>query len=331
MMPRAIAIVGASTHLGALIMMELESAMPDIQLVALDSYPLLRPVRHVSAYRMAPNRTGTILTIEDIPEVLQFKAWDMVLDNRQLTMADAPDVLNLESVDAIVHVGSHYDRGGWEQFIADAHHWRQACLLAEVRQMVYLSDVRVYGMSPDNPVPLTERATTHPDAAHRALLDAEGSLLDGSGDAPSGNGTNIAVLRSAISVGTGGSSPAADEILWPAIAAMRKGAVPLQLIHQQDLVRATIHAVVHQMHGLYNVASKGVVGSQTVREMCKSVNWSRTLKGKHSGSAPARRLTRQPLIMSDAKFRQAARFEPKYSSEQAARAHCHSYLLGSGG
>ena len=35
---------------------------------------------------------------------------------------------------------------------------------------------------------------------------------------------------------------------------------------------------------------------------------------------------KHPLIVSDTKFRQAAGFQARYSSEQAARAYCHSYL-----
>ena len=72
--------------------------MPQCQLVAIDYHPLRQPVKRVSAYRMEANRSGVTLTIDDIPEVMQTRAWDMVLENRRLTMADVPDVFNLESL-----------------------------------------------------------------------------------------------------------------------------------------------------------------------------------------------------------------------------------------
>ena len=324
--PKVIAVVGASSSLGALMLSQLETTLPNCQLVAIDDHPLIRPVRQVSAYRMEPNRTGAILTIEDIPEIMQMKAWDLVLDNRRLTIADAPDVFHLESVDSVIHVGSHYDRPNSRAFLEDSLHWVQACRLGGVRQFVYISDIRVYGAGSQNPVPVTERFEAEPAPEHRSLLEAESKLREGLHEPESQGGLNIAILRSAMSVGPAASSPVADELLWNTLASGKNGNVPIQLIHQHDLINAVVFAITNQLDGIYNVAGSGVIGTRGFRNMCKTGTKKTRIPQRRSASKKLN-LAKHPLIVSDTKLREAAGFKSKFSSEQAARAFCHSYLL----
>lgn len=307
---------------------ELEATVPDCQLMAIDSHPLLHPLKQISAYRMEPNRAGAILTIDDIPDVMQLKAWDMVLDNRRLTMADVADAFHLESVDCVVHVGSLYDRANPEQFVGNTENWIQACRLAGVRHLVYLSDVRVYGTKRENPIPLTERSNLNPAAEHRFILDAELPLQESFGGSVSSNSLKIAVLRSAMTAGPSGCSPATEELLWPAVASNRGRSIPIQLVHQHDLTRAVRFTLLHQLDGTYNVASRGVVESKNVLNMFQNGMASKANRSKRRGRSATRVIGKHPLIVSDTKFRQAAKFEAAYSSEQAARAYCHSYLYG---
>lgn len=324
--PRVIAVIGASSIFGALMLTHLETTLPQCKLVAIDDYPLIRPVRQVSAYRMEPNRTGAILTIDDIPEIMQMKAWDLVLDNRRLTIADAPDVFHLESVDSVIHVGSHYDRSNAREFLEDTEHWVQACRLGGVRQFVYLSDIRVYGAGSVNPIPVTERVQAEPVPEHRFLLDAESNLLQGLNTLTGESDLNVAILRSAMSVGPAGSSPVADELLWSTIAAGKNGNTPVQLIHQHDLARAAVLAITRRIEGTYNAAGSGVISARVFQDMCRSGTANGRV-GKHKTAPRKRHLAKRPLILSDTKLRQAAGFNPKFSSEQAARAFCHSYVM----
>ena len=325
---RAIAVVGSSSNFGALLLKELEATMPHCQLMAIDNYPLLQPVKQVSAYRMEPNRAGAILTIDDIPDVMQSKAWDIVLENRRLTMADVADAFHLESVDCVVHVGSLYDRENPEQFVGNTENWIQACRLAGVRQFVYLSDVRVYGTKRENPIPLTERSNPNPAAEHRFILDAELPLQESFGNSAPSNSLKITVLRSAMTAGPSGGSPATNELLWPAVTSNRGRSIPIQLVHQHDLTRAVRFALLQELNGIYNVASRGVVESKNVLDMFQNGTASKANRPKRRGMSATRSMGKYPLIVSDTKFRQAANFEAAYSSEQAARAYCYSYLHG---
>ena len=323
--PQVIAVIGSASTYGALMLSRLEANMPHCQLVAIDNYPLRWPVRQMSAYRMEQNRTGAILTIDDIPEVMQSKAWDMVLDNRRLTMADVPDVLHLESVDTVIHVGSCYDRANSEQFIEDTPHWIQACRLAGVRQMVYLSDVRVYGIKPENPVPLTEQSNAVPARRHRHLLESESALHEAL-NAGNPGGMTITVLRTAMTVGPNGSTPATNDLISPKSLGGGNRNFPLQFLHQQDLARAVDQAIAKRVGGVFNLASTGVISSQTAAELFYGQRKGNGRQRRSSGESRGVNLAKCSLILSSTKFKQAAGFEFQYSSEQAVRSYCHSYL-----
>ena len=325
---RVIAVVGSSARFASLLLAHLQSTMPQYHLVAIDAHPLRHPVKQVSAYRLEPNRSGgVVLTIEDIPEVMQFKAWDLVVDNRLFTMADVPDVLHLESVDTLVHMGSHYDGPDRDLFLGEVQHWIQACRLAEVKQFVYLSDIRVYGVNPGASIPVTENSAPAPLSSHRLLLDAEPSFADDSIGSPSGSGLRTAVLRSAITVGPAGSSPVADELLWPMLSSSRDRRSQFQLMHQYDLAQAIQHAITNRIHGVYNVASKGVVGARTVMDLLGDANTFKRVRRSRTPRRTSLKTGKTPLIATITKYKQATKSDFRYTSEQAARAYCHSYIL----
>ena len=329
--PRVVAVVGSSSKFGALLLAHLESEWPDCHFVTIDTQPLRWPVKRVSAYRMDRRDGGEILHIDDIPEVMHARAWDMILDTRRPTMADVSDVLDLESVDTLVHVGSHYDGSDEEQFLNNATYWTRMCRVADVRQLVYLSDIRVYGINRSNAIPLTERSSPNPTQRHRLLLEAEPGPDQFQDPTLTPDGMSIAVLRAAMTVGPSGSSPVADELLLPSISASkRKGNIPLQFLHQQDLVRATQHAISRRLNGVYNVASNGIVAPGDVIELCRTPGSPGLPNPRRTRGISRSGLAGHPLIVTSTKFRQATGTQFKYTSKQAIRAYCHSYLLGMG-
>lgn len=328
-LPKVVAVVGSSSTFGALLLAHLESEWPDCRFVTIDTQPLRWPVKRVSAYRMDRRDGGEILHIDDIPEVLQASAWNMLVDTRRPTMADISDVLDIEDVDSLVHVGSHYDGSDQEQFLNNTEYWTRMCRVTGVRQLVYLSDIRVYGINQRNSMPITERSSPNPAQRHRLLLEAEPNPAQFQNPAPTPGEIGIAVLRAAMTVGPSGSSPVADELLFPSVSASkRKRDIPLQFLHQQDLVRATQYAMARRLNGVYNVASNGIVARGDVAELCRTPG-SSALSNPHQTRGISRSgLAGHPLIITSTKFRQAAGTQFKYTSRQAIRAYCHSYLLG---
>ena len=332
-----IGVVGAASQFGAQLLLYLEKERPDCWLVAIAERPLRWPVERVSTYRLAQNRVGGILTMSDIPDFMQQKAWDMFLEGHELTIADIPDVLQLEGVDSLVHVGSYYDGPNPEQFCADAQLWLRSARIAGVRQFVYLSDVRVYGANADHPIPITERTAANPSHQHRHLADSEPALpaaADDESSAPANAHTDeemsVAVLRTAMSVSTNHASPAAEELLLPAVTANRKRGFPLQFLHQHDLARAIEQVITRRLDGVFNVAGDGVVDSLDILEWCRNPGLPRQAGASRSFNSMGRQLSKHPLIMSTAKFKQSAGFRFKYSSARAIRAYCHSVILEPG-
>ncbi len=330
-LPKVVAVVGSSSTFGALLLAHLESEWPDCHFVTIDTQPLRWPVKRVSAYRMDRRDGGEILHIDDIPEVMQARAWDMILDTRRPTMADISDVLDLEDVDSLVHVGSHYDGADQEQFLNNASYWTRMCRVAGVRQIVYLSDIRVYGINRGNSIPLTERSSPNPEQRHRLLLEAEPDPDQFEEPTVAAEEMSIAVLRAAMTVGPSGSSPVADELLFPSVSASkRKRKIPFQFLHQQDLVRATQLAILRRLNGVYNVASNGIVGPGDVIELCRTPGSSGLPNSRRMRGISGGGLAGHPLIVTSTKFRQATGAQFKYTSKQAIRAYCHSYLQGMG-
>ena len=245
--------------------------------------------------------------------------------------------MQLENVDSIIHVGSHYDGPDPEAFIERASRWVDAARIAGVRQFVYLSDIRAYGIGRSNPIPVTERSGAHPAPQHRYLVAAEPNLPppDGPSIPPmpgveDADAMRVAILRTAMSVGPGCSSPVVDELFYPAMNAGRKREFPIQLVHQYDLARAVGATINRQLNGIFNVVGDGVVSSKEILDMCQgSVAMRRGRAGRLRRSVGAE-LAKRPLIVSANKFKQQAQFGFKYSSARAARVFCHTVLLEPG-
>ena len=322
--PRTVAVVGASSIFGALMLRQLETSLPDCRLVSMDTYPLRWPVKRISAWRVEPSTDEPFLHIDNIPQIIQSDAWDSFVNGRRMHMVEASDTLEIEQVDTVVHVGSFYDQPGREEFLSQVQRWAFACRMARtVQQLVFLSDVRVYGIRPDNPIPLTERSAPQPEPGHRFLLDLENALLKDNASEDDDN-LIITVLRTAITVGPDGPSPAAAELL--STRAVGSGSFPMQFLHHHDLAGAVEQAICHRVDGVYNVASNGVIQSTDVAQLYRRPRSPGSGRPEAQSSGGRFKLARCPLILSCTKFKQDAKFQFKYSSEQAVRAFCNSYL-----
>lgn len=329
-----IGVVGAASGFGAQLLLYLERERPDCWLVPIADRPLRWPVERITSFRQVQNRVGDILTMSDIPDFMQEKAWDMFKDGHEFTVVEIPDMLQMGKVNSLIHVGSHYDGPNPEQFCADAQLWLRSARIAGVRQFIYLSDVRVYGANADNPIPVTERTLTNPSRQHRYLADAEPASPSAAADETSAESHNnaehpmkVAVLRTAMSVGVNHASPAADELLLPAVTANRKRSFPLQFLHQHDLARAIERVITQRLDGVFNVAGDGVVDSLDILEWCRAPGRPGHAGASRSANSMGRQMSKHPLIMSATKFKQYAGFRFKYSSARAIRAYCHSVLL----
>ena len=319
-----IAVVGSSSYIGASLLLHLEAetrgdAPEERRLVSLDNNPLRWPVSRIAAHRMGPTYGG-----------------------EGITLADIPNLLRLESVDTIIYVGSNYDGVDAAQHLAETAQWVDAGRAAGVRQFVYLSDYRVYGIKPGHPIPITERAATDRAGAHRSIAAAEPDSAPPDNAAAADTDTDtmpIAVLRPAMTVGPGGANPAASEFLSRRIRAGGKDQgkgkgnanakhnPPLQFLHEHDLARAVSATIRGRLSGIYNLAGDGTIGLREAALSCdrpadRIVSQPEYRRRPAKSGDPAR----FPVVISATKFKQAAAFKYQYSSERALRAYCGSVL-----
>ena len=322
-----IAVVGSSSYIGASLLLHLEAetrgdAPEERRLVSLDHNPLRWPVSRISAHRMGQTYGG-----------------------EGITLADIPNLLRLESVDTVVYVGSNYDGADAAQHLADTAQWVDAGRAAGVRQFVYLSDYRVYGIKPGHPIPITERAATDRAGAHRSIAAAEpDSAGNGDGTSPENAAAPdtmpVAVLRAAMTVGPGGANPAAQEFLArrsrtggkdPGKGNSKvkaKHNPPLQFLHEHDLARAVSATIRGRLSGIYNLTGDGTI---LLRDAALAGDRPAYRRGSqpeyHRRPGKSGDPARFPVVISATKFKQAAAFKYQYSSERALRAYCSSVLL----
>lgn len=309
-----IAVVGTSSYVGSAIMLHLEAEMSQDaadgrRLVSLDNNPLRWPVSRLSAHRMGMAYGGEEITLEAIP-----------------------DLLRLETVDTVVYVGSNYDGADAAERLSETPQWVEASRAAGVRQFVCLSDYRVYGIKPGHPIPITERAELDRDGVHRHIAAAEPDCGPPD-DATQPDEMRIAVLRTAMTLGPGGASPAADEFLARRIRAGGKHNPPLQFLHEYDLACAVSATIRGRLAGVYNLAGDGTI---CVRDAALAGNELSARSGNRAGlrsrwGVKSGDPTRFPVVISAAKFKQAAGFKYKYSSQRALLSYCSSVLLEPGG
>lgn len=131
-----------------------------------------------------------------------------------------------------------------------------ACVEAGVRQVVVKSSTAVYGAHPDNPAFLTE---AHPLRGSRAygytrdLLEIE-SLCQGT--RRQGTGMAWTVLRFANIVGPTVQSPMVRFLSDPRAPVLMGFDPMMQVIHEDDVVGALVHAVTTETAGIFNVAAE---------------------------------------------------------------------------
>ena len=307
---QVIAVVGSSSFVGSRILLHLESESPEWRLVALDNAPLRWPIQGASAHRIGRDYTGENITVDDIP-----------------------DLLELESVDSLIYVGSHYDGAEPASFLEQTPRWVDAGRRAGVRQFIYLSDYRVYGIRPGQPTPVTERTVTDPMPAHLRLAHAEPKSRRPQNIPEPTAEMRVAVIRTAMTVGPNGASPAAVEFFARQLRSGGKPNPPLQFLHEYDLARAVINTINHRLNGIYNLAGDQSICWHDVASACQTALPRAKQTGEFPGSGPAPSLknagdpTRHPIVISNTKFKQEAQFKYKYSSGRAFRAYCHSVLM----
>ncbi|HEX6421152.1 MAG TPA: NAD-dependent epimerase/dehydratase family protein [Acidimicrobiales bacterium] len=163
----------------------------------------------------------------------------------------------------------------------------RAAAAAGARRFVYASSVAAYGFHRDNPVGITEEWPTRPARRLRYGQDKAEIELLLAGEAAAHPEVDLYVLRPPVVVGphtigakqvvSGPLAPLARRLGRLAVRAARSPvpvpvpvpALPLQLVHEDDVGRALVQCIVGAgPPGAYNIAGDGVLtGTDLAREL----------------------------------------------------------------
>lgn len=144
---------------------------------------------------------------------------------------------------------------------------------AGVSRLVYTSSGTVYGAHPDNDVPLTEDSPLRANLdfsypAHK--LEAEYVVKELEVEVPD---CKVCVLRPAVVFGPHCDNAWSHQLESPVLFHIQGHRPPFQFVHEEDVARALVFAVLNELSGPYNLCPRdwlefdelvGIVGKKTV-------------------------------------------------------------------
>jgi UDP-glucose 4-epimerase len=204
---------------------------------------------------------------------------------------------------------------------------------AGVSKVVLKSSTAVYGASPGNPAYMTEEYPLQGSRTYgynRDLVEIEAFCNGFRRQSPE---VILTVLRFAGILGPRSDTPLTRFLKQPK-APVLMGFDPLmQVIHEQDVVGALVHAATHDVPGVFNVAADGIMPLRRLMVLAAKIPlpmlhpfayWGADLMGSLGGRAgqyfPIELdYLRYPWVGDLEKMRTELGFVPRYTAEEALR------------
>jgi nucleoside-diphosphate-sugar epimerase len=297
-------------------------------------------------------RVGSVVGIARRPFDPRARGWTK-LDYRQGDVRDAAALAAaFRGVDVVVHLAFLVTGAAGRDTIRAVNvegtvNAFRAAAAAGVRRFVYASSVAAYGFHPDNPVGMAETWPVRPAARlfyAREKAELEHRLAQEHAGRPE---VELYLLRPPVVVGphaVGGKSVlrgvpglgrlAGDRLRrWPVPLPVLAPALPLQLLHEEDVGQALLLCAVGAgPPGAYNIAADDVL---TLAEVAREFG----LLAIPAPAAPAQALAAlaarlpflppaaqwveslsRPAIMDTGKAKAELGWQPRYTARQALRA-----------
>ncbi len=271
---------------------------------------------------------------QELPKVELNAAQLIQADLRSRKLAD---LLKAESVDAVCHLAFEETFPPLENAddfnLTGAIRVVEACAQAEVHQVVLMSSTAVYGARPGNPAFLREDRPllgSHMSGWVRDLVEIESFCSGFRRQSPK---LSQCILRFAHIVGPTADTPM-NHFLARSWSPHLLGFDPMmQIIHEDDVVNALVHAVQTQASGLYNVAAEdslplkkliALSGRRTAPVFHRFAYWSArhrqawAARGEHFLPLEPDYL-RYPCVGDLTKMREEFKFSPHYRADETLR------------
>ena len=229
-----VAVTGAAGYIGSLLISRLECEASIEFILALDASPA----------------TG--------------RHSDKVASVRQDVTEPFPDLFAEHRIETVVHLAYVLNPGrdgadARRVNVSGTAHMVEACEVAAVRHILYLSSTSVYGAHPDNADFLTEDAPIRPIPGFQYSEDkalAESLLRTSAGRLPA---TTVTVLRGCPVMGPNADNFIANAFRKPFLPSVGGADPPMQFVHEDDLIDALFRCIERTPPGTYNIAGDGTV------------------------------------------------------------------------
>ncbi len=311
-----VAVTGSSGYIGTRLLRELEEAQLG-RLVALDKKPLALPIHGILARR------------QDVQQPIQ-------------------DILRQNGITTVVHLAAspNYGQPRRESLLTTESNLRtlravlESCSWAGVKHVVFLSGHSVYGVHPNNPLPLTEDAPLRVNDDHPATREkylAEQVIQEFEMDHPY---IGLTVLRTPPVLGPGAPPNLSQIFYCPHPLKAGTGDLPFQFLHQDDLARAMTAIIKNKTHGVFNLTGEGVAFFSEISEALpeKVPRWPRfpvyqavhltwKLGLQRSRHVSQLDFLQYPLVLSTGKLKHALDYQTRYTSLETLNSFVNSTLM----
>jgi UDP-glucose 4-epimerase len=246
-------------------------------------------------------------------------------------------LLQVEGVDTVCHLpaveAARPTSATSKFFVQGTVHLLEACAAAGVRRLVLKSSTAVYGAHPDNPAFLREDRTLRGSRRRGTVHDLIEIETFCTGFRHHVPDLALTILRFASIVG-----PEVDTAFTRFLANRWSPSIlgfdpMIQVIHEDDVVAALVHAATHDVPGVFNVAAlkplplarvRALAGKPALAIAHPLAAWSRRLArlvgldaGRH---APLEiDYLRYPWVGDLARMEGELGFTPRYDAEEALR------------
>ena len=285
-----------------------------------------------------------VLGLDAEQPATQIKGLDFVLaDVRNPLLGE---LLKAEGVDTVCHLAFasaiRRSETSFDSNVMGTGKLLGACAQAGVRKVVLKSSTAVYGARPTNPAFLTEEHSLRPSRHYgyaRDLYEIEKFCNGFCRRVPE---MVLTVLRFANIVGSEARTPMTS-FLRGSWAPSLMGFDPMmQIIHEDDVVGALVHAVRRDVPGVYNVAAeeplplstiRGLVGKSHFSVFHSFAYWGVTVLGtarrglqRHLPFEPD--YLRYPWVSDLTRMRNELGFSPRYTADETLREFAAELRLG---
>ena len=244
------------------------------------------------------------------------------------------DIFKNENVDVVVHLAFYTHPEGNPKLAKSVNvdgtkNIMEAAGKAPVKRFVLASSSAAYGSHPDNPIPMDESQLLRPNtyfyySAHKAAQEELAQKFKNKNP-----DIQLIILRPCALIGPHINNPTGDSLKRKVLIYFKDIKPPLQLIFEDDAVKAFYLASIHETEGVFNIAADGLVTyfelAQIMRKkvillpfglLSTLANIGKRLRLSPVGAKTLKFIS-NPVIIDPTRFNKCFNFKPSFGTKEA--------------